>query len=154
MLTGLRKQTSDLKAAQEQATNATGQAQTPDGQVAVTVNANGVVTDVRFTSWALIRNTPDQLGKLVVRTIQAAAADARAKSDAALAPLRQNLPDLTDLFPDAPSLAALNTAPPPLPEPGSGPPAAPAAPARPRPQPRAEEPDDEPIGSIMQRGYR
>ncbi|ONI70515.1 hypothetical protein ALI144C_48635 [Actinosynnema sp. ALI-1.44] len=153
MLVGLRKQTRELKAAQEQAANATGEARTPDGGVAVAVNASGVVTDVRFTSWALIRNTPDQLGQLVVRTIQAAAADARAKSDAAMAPLRQNLPDLTDLFPDAPSLTALNTAPPPLPEPGSGP-AAPPVPPRPQRRSHAEEPDDEPLGSIMRKGYR
>ncbi|UJW34973.1 YbaB/EbfC family nucleoid-associated protein [Saccharothrix sp. AJ9571] len=154
MLAGLRKQTGELKAAQAEAANATGEAQSPDGQVAVTVNATGVVTGVRFAQSALLRNTPDRLGHLVVQTIQAAAAAAHAKSAAALAPARQGMPDLPDLFPGAPSLTALN---PPVPLPGRGgqatAPVPPAPPARPRPRTQHLE-DDEPIGSIMQRGYQ
>lgn len=153
MLAGLRKQTGELKAAQAQAANATGEAKSPDGQVAVTVNASGVVTGVRFAQSAFVRNSPDHLGQVVVQTIQAAAANARMKSEAALAPVRQNLPDLPDLFPDAPSLAELNPAAPPLPGRGGQaavpPPPAPKA----RPRARVEEPEDEPIGSIMRRAY-
>ncbi|MBN6034757.1 hypothetical protein [Amycolatopsis sp. 195334CR] len=73
-----------------------------------------------------------------------------AKSAAALALVRQNLPDL---FPDAPSLTALHATAPPLPGRGGQaavpPPLAPKA----RPRARVEEPGDEPIGSIMRRGY-
>ncbi|QFU86075.1 YbaB/EbfC family nucleoid-associated protein [Amycolatopsis sp. YIM 10] len=155
MLAGLRKQTGELKAAQAQAANATGEAKSPDGQVAVTVNATGVVTGVRFAQSAFIRNTPDHLGQLVVQTIQAAAANARMKSEAALAPVRQNLPDLPDFFPDAPSLTALNAPAPPLPGRGGQAAVAPAPVAAPRARPRAraEETEEEPIGSIMRKGY-
>lgn len=107
LLDGLNRQTAALKSAQAQAGEVTGRATSADGLVTVTVNAAGIVTDVRFATSAFDRSTPDKLARSVVAVTQQAAADAKQRVDAALAPVRGDLPDLPDLFPGAPALKDL-----------------------------------------------
>ncbi|PRY43326.1 YbaB/EbfC family nucleoid-associated protein [Umezawaea tangerina] len=134
MLANLERQTSALRDAQAEAVSKTGSATSQDGLVQVVVNAAGIVTDVKFAPAAFERSTPDKLAQSVVRVVQAAAADARRQADAAMAPFQQNVPDLPDLFPGAPSLKDLVPTPP----------AVPVAPPK-RPD------DDEPRDSLMDR---
>ena len=132
MLANLERQTAALREAQAEAVAKTGSASSADGLVHVVVNSAGIVTDVRFAPNAFERNTPEKLARSVVQVIQAAAVDARGQADAAMAPFQQNVPDLPDLFPGAPSLKDLVPTP-------AAPPLAP---------PRKPD-DDEPRDSMM-----
>jgi DNA-binding protein YbaB len=113
LLAGLDRQAAALKAAQARAAAVTSRASSADGLVTVTVDAAGVVTDVRFGPSAFTRNTPDKLARSVVAVTQQAAADARQQVEAVMAQFRGNLPDLPDVFPEAPSLQDLLSSPPP-----------------------------------------
>ncbi|AXB44062.1 YbaB/EbfC family nucleoid-associated protein [Amycolatopsis albispora] len=151
LLESLGRQVSQTADLQARAAVVTGQASSPDGQVSVTTDAQGVVTGVRFAPSAFVRNTPDHLSPVLVHTIQAAAADAKRKTEEVLLPLKAGLPDLPDLFEDAPSLRELTTPPAPSPMAAPPPPPPPAQPPRARRRPVAEEVEDEPIGDIMRR---
>lgn len=107
LLAGLNRQTAALQAAQQQAAAVTGRVTSQDGLVTVTVNAAGVVTGVEFAPSAFTRSTPDKLARSVVAVAQQAAGGAREELDAALAPVRGNLPDLPDIFPGAPGIKDL-----------------------------------------------
>lgn len=106
-LEGLSRQTEQLKQAQEQTIATTGKASSDDGMVTVQVNGAGIVTDLQLSSSAFRSTTPRKLSETIVLTIQAAARDARAQADEAFAPIQANMPDLPDIFADAPSLKAL-----------------------------------------------
>lgn len=107
LLDGLTRQSAALATAQAQAAAVTGRATSADGLVTVTVNAAGVVTDIRFAPSAFTRRTPDALARDVIAATRQAAADARRQVDAALAPVREDLPDLPEVFPGSPSLPDL-----------------------------------------------
>lgn len=72
-------------------------------------NAVGIVTDVQISPSAFKSSTPEKLARSFLAAAQAAAQDARAKADAAMAPLQEGVPDF---FPGAPSLKDLVPAPP------------------------------------------
>jgi DNA-binding protein YbaB len=136
MLANLERQTSALRDAQAEAVAKTGTATSKDGLVKAVVNAAGIVTDVQIAPATFERSTPEKLARSIVEVVQLAAVDARQQADAALAPFQENVPDLPDLFPGAPSLKDL------LPTP----PTAPVAAAT-----RRQDDDDEPTGSMMDR---
>jgi DNA-binding protein YbaB len=135
MLANLERQTSALRDAQAEAVAKTGTATSKDGLVKAVVNAAGIVTDVQLAPTSFERSTPEKLARSIVEVIQLAAVDARQQADAALAPFQENVPDLPDLFPGAPSLKDL------LPTPPTVPAAA----------PRRQDDDDEPTDSMMDR---
>jgi DNA-binding protein YbaB len=84
-------------------------AESADKLVEVTVNAAGVLVDVRFAPAAL-RSTPEQLGRSVTEAGRQAARLARDRHAAIIAPLvteAEAVPDLPDLVPGAPSLRAV-----------------------------------------------
>lgn len=119
MLEGLHQQTARLEEAQAAAMASTGEATSADGLITVRVNAVGIVTDTSLSPSAFRSSNPDKLARSFTEASQAAARDARAKADAAIAPLQENVPDLPDLFPGAPSLAKLIPAAPESPEPNA-----------------------------------
>ncbi|MFI5535470.1 YbaB/EbfC family nucleoid-associated protein [Nocardia sp. NPDC051900] len=82
--------------------NARTQASSPDQSVEVTVDAAGVLTDLRLTA-AAMRQTPEQLSRVIVEVALAAAHQAKQQAEALAAPL-DDLPDLPDISPGAPSL--------------------------------------------------
>lgn len=177
-MAGLRAQLAAVKQAQEQALRGESEATSRDGSVRVTVDATGVVTGLVFAPSALASSTPEKLAAATVATIQAAAAQARARMSAELGPVtaagaevlaaaRRNVPGLDGLVvPEVPRTAV---------DPGAqaGPPAPSAAPARPvfavpeelaeqpppsvtppppvkqRPRADRDEPDDDEGGPIM-----
>ncbi|WP_459548100.1 YbaB/EbfC family nucleoid-associated protein [Nocardia sp. X0981] len=78
----------------------------PDGAVQVTVDASGVLQDVRFSAEAL-RGTPEELSRSVQEANAEAVRCAREQTRALLAPITEAAgisPDLPDLVPGAPSL--------------------------------------------------
>ncbi|MBE9372947.1 YbaB/EbfC family nucleoid-associated protein [Saccharopolyspora sp. HNM0983] len=107
LLEGISRQTEELKQAQEQAAAVVGTATSKDRTVTVEVNAAGIVTDVQLDSAVYKYNTPQMLSESLVLTIQAAARNAREQADEAFAPVQNNIPDLPDIFPEAPSVKAL-----------------------------------------------
>ncbi|MGH3998782.1 MAG: YbaB/EbfC family nucleoid-associated protein [Pseudonocardiaceae bacterium] len=140
LLDGLNRQIAALTSAQAKAGEVTGQATSADGLVTATVNAAGIVTDVQFAPSAFDRGTPDRLARSVVAVIQQAAADAQQEVDTVLAPIRGGLPDLPDVFPEAPALRDL------LPNPN-------LMSAHQRPQP-PEEDEDFSARSVLRGGDR
>jgi DNA-binding protein YbaB len=86
--------------------NARTQASSPDQSVEVTVDAAGVLTDLRLTA-AAMRQTPEQLSGAIVDATRAAARRAQQQAEALAAPVDDDLdglPDLPDISPGAPSL--------------------------------------------------
>ncbi|MGH3788591.1 MAG: YbaB/EbfC family nucleoid-associated protein [Pseudonocardiaceae bacterium] len=138
LLAGLNRQTAALNSAQARAVAVTGRATSADGLVTVTVNAAGVVTDAQFTPSAFDRSTPEKLARSVVAVAQQAAATAQQQVEAALAPVRSDVPDLPDLFPGAPSLTDL----------------LPSRPAANRRPPRSQDDEDFSTRSVFQGGDR
>lgn len=81
-------------------------ATSPDCSVEVTVDAGGVLADMRLTDSAL-RNSPDALARTIVDAVQEAARQARDRQNELAAPLIEEfdaMGDLTDIVPEAPGL--------------------------------------------------
>jgi DNA-binding protein YbaB len=87
-MSSLRDRVAAAREFQQQAMGATGEATSGDGRVRVVVDATGVVTNLSFAPTVFENVTPDKLATTVVATIQAAAANARAKVSEAMAPVR------------------------------------------------------------------
>ncbi|MFQ6395622.1 YbaB/EbfC family nucleoid-associated protein [Nocardia sp. KC 131] len=82
------------------------QTRSSDGSVEVTVDANGVLTDLSLTPAAL-RRTADELARLILQATQEAARQAREHSENAAAPVAASLddePDLSDIMGEGPTL--------------------------------------------------
>ncbi|MFE7797965.1 YbaB/EbfC family nucleoid-associated protein [Nocardia sp. NPDC057440] len=82
------------------------QTRSSDGSVEVTVDANGVLTDLSLTPAAL-RRTADELARMIVQATQEAARQAREHSENAAAPVAASLddePDLSDIMGEGPTL--------------------------------------------------
>lgn len=97
----LSAQVNDVMA---QAREIQGTAQTDDRSITAVVDHRGFVLDLRFTEQALDEGL-DRLGPLVVRTVQDAAADARAQA----LRLRESLPAAPDAADDEALVARLET---------------------------------------------
>ncbi|WP_406231570.1 YbaB/EbfC family nucleoid-associated protein [Nocardia sp. NBC_01009] len=88
------------------------QATSPDQLVVVTVDAQGVLSDVQLTM-AAMRTTPEQLGRSITEATQAAARAAQERAEALIAETSaaaDDMPDLPDIVPDAPSLSDIRAA--------------------------------------------
>ncbi|WP_169811139.1 YbaB/EbfC family nucleoid-associated protein [Nocardia amamiensis] len=106
LLDSFERQQGRLADAFRELENARTQASSPDQSVEVTVDAAGVLTDLRLTA-AAMRQTPEQLSRAIVDATQAAARRAQQQTEAVAAPVDadlDDLPDLPDISPDAPSL--------------------------------------------------
>ncbi|MBF6327536.1 YbaB/EbfC family nucleoid-associated protein [Nocardia transvalensis] len=130
VLEDFQNQMRAIAEAQHQRVRLTASATSRDKRVTVTVNANGVVIDTRFSS-DVDELSPDQLARLVTRTAQAAAEAVDRKNKELLAPLldaRARLPKLSELIEgmpdfeqDIPVEPPVSTAPPGSPERGDEP---------------------------------
>jgi DNA-binding protein YbaB len=76
----------NVREAQQQALQATGEASSQDGSVRARVDSTGVVTALTIAPSVFERSTPERLAQTVVATIQRAAAQSRGQASAALAP--------------------------------------------------------------------
>jgi DNA-binding protein YbaB len=110
----LQARVAGVREAQQEAMKATGEASSKDGVVRVVVDGTGVVTSLVFAPSAFDRSTPERLAQTTVATIQQAAAQARGRMSAALAPVRADEEDTVAAA--ARGAAALGVAPLPVPE--------------------------------------
>lgn len=85
------------------------QANSPDRSVEVTVDSDGVLADLTLSTAAL-RKTPDDLARLIVDVVRAAAGNVREQHQALTAPVAAELddmPELSDIMPEAPGLPGI-----------------------------------------------
>ncbi|GAB2693645.1 YbaB/EbfC family nucleoid-associated protein [Nocardia thraciensis] len=105
LLDAFERQQARLTEVYKQVETSRTQAVSPDSSVEVTVDAAGVLTDLRLTPAAL-RHSPDQLSRSIVEAVRTAAHQAQHQAEALTAPVDadlDDLPDYTDITPDAPS---------------------------------------------------
>ncbi|MGW4090441.1 YbaB/EbfC family nucleoid-associated protein [Nocardia sp. NPDC004750] len=109
ILDALAEQRTHLSEVRDQLAALRCTAASADKSVEVTVDAAGILVDVRFAPTAL-RSTPEQLGRSVTEAGKQAARLAREQHAAIIAPIvaeAGSIPDLPDLVPGAPSLRAV-----------------------------------------------
>jgi DNA-binding protein YbaB len=85
-------------------------ARSADGLVTVTVNAGGVVDEVRLEPHAFRQSSPERLGRSITEAAKSAALAVQQQSQQIISPVvssADDLPDLPDLIPGAPSLKEL-----------------------------------------------
>ncbi|MBF6174735.1 YbaB/EbfC family nucleoid-associated protein [Nocardia blacklockiae] len=100
------RQQARLSEVYQQLESARTQASSPDQSVQVTVDASGVLTDLRLDPVAM-RRSAEQLSRSIVDAVQAAARHARQQSETLTGPVSDDLdamPDFPDLVPEAPGL--------------------------------------------------
>ncbi len=144
LLEQFNRQTEQLHEAQAAAAQATATLTSPDGLVTVTVDAAGVLSQLRFAPNTFERSNPESLARTVQDLVRRGTLQVKQQVAELMRPLTEDLPDLSDFIEGAPSLKGL------LPEiPDYRPPEPEAAPA---PLDRAESFEDPNAGSIMQSG--
>ncbi|MCQ4120424.1 YbaB/EbfC family nucleoid-associated protein [Rhodococcus tibetensis] len=110
MLDTLRRQADSLVRARAEVASATGSGTSSDGLVRIGVDAAGIVTAVDLSADTFRRTSPERLGSSIAEAARGAVADVRLRTADALAPVleaRRDLPDLSELVPDAPRLGDL-----------------------------------------------
>jgi hypothetical protein len=152
VMAGLRAKVAAVAQAQQTALSVTGEASSRDGSVRAVVDATGVVTSLVFAASAFERSTPEKLAQATIFTIQAAAAQARARVSETLAPAREPGSRILAAAEDAfPELSARQLSVPEVPRTATDPAdeADPWHDARPKPARPAESTDDETFGSSI-----
>lgn len=125
LLTDFTERTNQLHEAQRQAAALTATMAAPGDRVRVSVDATGMLTDLRLAAGAFEETSPEALARTIVDLVRRATIQVRGQAAELLRPLTENLPDLSDLSEGAPSLADM------LPKIPEYPASETAAPARP-----------------------
>ncbi|MCU1640795.1 MAG: YbaB/EbfC family nucleoid-associated protein [Nocardia sp.] len=107
LLDGLDQRAADLPGICDRLATSRSSAWSADRRVEVTVDAYGIVLDVRLADNAFEGGRPERLARSIKEAAVAAARAAHRRRDEILAPITETtavLPDLTDLFPGMPRL--------------------------------------------------
>ncbi|WP_228002519.1 YbaB/EbfC family nucleoid-associated protein [Nocardia australiensis] len=110
MLSAFEQQRSGLADAQARIAAVTGEAWSEDNLVRVVCNVAGIPLEVHVEAAAFKRSTPEKLGRSIAEAAQAAAQAAAEKSQSVFGPIgdiANDMPDLSDLIPGAPSIKDL-----------------------------------------------
>ncbi|MFI5714267.1 YbaB/EbfC family nucleoid-associated protein [Nocardia sp. NPDC051750] len=110
LLDGLDQQRADIPGVHERLSQARSSAWSSDQLAEVTVDAYGVVVDVRLAAEAFRAGPPAHLARSITEAARAAADAAREQLAVIVSPiteLAEELPDLPDLLPGAPSLRGI-----------------------------------------------
>lgn len=110
MMATVQRQQHQLATAQGQLASVVGRGESADGLVRATANAAGTITNVELAADAFGKSTPEKLGRSITEAVQKAAAGAQEATAALFAPViaaNDELPDLADLVPGAPSIKDL-----------------------------------------------
>lgn len=132
MLEDLERRQADLRAATAAVARMRVRGESPNGLVRVETDASGTVQAVDISPEAFRRSTPESLAASVTQAAQSAATSARAETARLMGTVvrpGEEMPDLPDLVPGAPSLRSV------LPEP--------MLPTEPTPPPGATYDDDD-----------
>ncbi|EWC60772.1 hypothetical protein UO65_3913 [Actinokineospora spheciospongiae] len=107
LLDTFRQQTEALREAQDAALRASASLTSKDGLVRASVDSSGALSALEFAPSAFDRSTPEALARAVLQLARQGAAEVRERVSDLMAPVSGGLPDLSDLFDDAPSLRGL-----------------------------------------------
>ncbi|WP_280266664.1 YbaB/EbfC family nucleoid-associated protein [Nocardia wallacei] len=110
MLVTYEQERRELAEVQARLAATTAEAWSSDNLVRVVSNVSGIPLEVHLTPESFKRSTPERLGRSIAEAAQAAARAAAELSEQAIAPLQglaDQLPDLPDIVPGAPSLKDL-----------------------------------------------
>ncbi|WP_018681005.1 YbaB/EbfC family nucleoid-associated protein [Actinokineospora enzanensis] len=107
LLDTFHRQTEALRDAQQEAAQVTATVTSTDGLVTATVDATGVLSALEISPSAFAKTTPEVLAREVLRLSRQGASKVRGQVSALMTPLTSGLPDLDDLFEDAPALKDL-----------------------------------------------
>jgi DNA-binding protein YbaB len=109
MLGELRRRTEELKEAQERMSQLTGEARSQDGVVTARVDMTGALTSLTLSPRAFDQGTPEQLAAQITKVVKQAAGSVRGEvqREASQFTDSQDMIDLPDLVPGAPSLREL-----------------------------------------------
>ncbi|RZS40711.1 DNA-binding protein YbaB [Herbihabitans rhizosphaerae] len=123
LLTDVQQRAEQFREAQSEAATTTATVTSPDGLVRATVDANGRLSNLEFAPVAFSKSTPQALARTVQQVVSQGAAEVGRRVSELMSPLQQGVPDLSELFEGAPSLAEFR---PPVPttepDPGQTPP--------------------------------
>jgi DNA-binding protein YbaB len=107
LLDKFNEQTKLLEEAQQAAAATTATVTSEDGAVTVTVDATGAIADLQFDAKAFKQADPTKFAQTVMQTVHTAAMRVKKAMSDMVAPVTQDLPDLSDLVEGAPSLRGL-----------------------------------------------
>jgi hypothetical protein len=129
LLTDLNSRTERLREAQRTAAALSATVTSTDRRIRVSVDATGMVTELWLAPTAFDHSRPDVLARALGDLIRQATMRVRGQRAEVLRPLTENLPDVSDLVPGAPSLREMLPSIPEGPAPDAG--APPTGPDRP-----------------------
>lgn len=107
LLEQFKRQTDQLRDAQQAAAALTAELTSPDGLVRVTIDAAGTLSELRIAPTAFERTKPDALSRTITDLVQRGTVQVKQQAADLMRPLTEGLPDLSDLVEGAPSLAGL-----------------------------------------------
>lgn len=108
LLEQFNRQTEQLAEAQAAAAEASATVTSKDGLVRATIDANGVLSKLDFAPTAFERSGgPAALAASVLEVVRTGGLQVKQQVADLMSPLTEGMPDLTELFEDAPSLAGL-----------------------------------------------
>ncbi len=107
MVSQLGRRTSALRQKQAEATQQTSEVTSEDGLVTARVNATGALQELTLAPKAFERTSPERLARVVTSVIREASGTRRRAMREQFEPMVQDVPDLSELVPGAPSLKGL-----------------------------------------------
>jgi DNA-binding protein YbaB len=105
LLTQFDKRTAQLREARQAAAALTANLTSQDQLVRVSVDATGMLTELKIDPATFDRTTPDALARTIGDLVRRGTTQVRQQTADLMRPLTEGLPDLSDLSPGAPSLA-------------------------------------------------
>ncbi len=104
LLGEFERRTEQLGKARQAAAALTATVRSPDGSVQATVDATGMLTELRLSPNAFDHFRPTTLARAVTDLVRRATVQVRRQRADLMRPLTEGLPDLSDLVEGAPSL--------------------------------------------------
>lgn len=107
LLEQFNRQTEQLREAQQAASALTAELSSSDGLVKVTVDAQGVLADLKLAPTTFDRTRPEALARSISELVRQGMLQVKQQQAELFRPLTSDLPDLSDFIEGAPSLAGL-----------------------------------------------
>ncbi len=104
---GLDRQAAELRQRQDELAQQSTKVTSEDGLVTARVDASGTVQEVQLSPKAFERSRPEQLARTITSVVREASGRANQAMRAQFEPMTEDMPDLSDILPGAPSFKEL-----------------------------------------------